>query len=101
VFAGNHTVHRAPPAVVRPSGAPRLAESHVAPVATGVAGEGTVQPAPEAAVAAAPPEPAAARTPEAAGRASSPSIAREIAALDVARRLLGSGNPRGALGALD
>ena len=34
-------------------------------------------------------------------RASAPSIAREIAALDVARRLLGSGNARGALGALD
>ncbi len=32
---------------------------------------------------------------------SSPSIAREIAALDVARKKLGHGNPRGALAALD
>jgi hypothetical protein len=92
VFAGNHTAHRASPPAVRPSGALRVDESHVAPPSTGLPGEGAAEPASR---------PSQNRAPEAAGRPNSPSIAREIAALDVARRLLGNGNPRGALGALD
>jgi hypothetical protein len=105
VFARSTPVHRASPLVMKPAAAPRIEESHVAPVPPGLTGEGTGLPSAEAASRAASAEPAAAppqnRTLEEAGRASSPSIAREIAALDVARRLLGSGNPRGALGALD
>jgi hypothetical protein len=105
VFAGNHTAHRASPPAVRPSGALRVDESHVAPPSTGLPGEGAAEPAAEGAGVEAPAEPASRpsqnRAPEAAGRPNSPSIAREIAALDVARRLLGNGNPRGALGALD
>jgi hypothetical protein len=109
VFAGSAAAHRAPPPARGSSGALRVDERGlpgvVAPVPNGLTGEGVVLPVTEATRGAASAEPAAPlpRSPaaEGAGRASSPSIAREIAALDVARRLLGSGNPRGALGALD
>jgi len=105
VFARSTPTHQAPSSAMKPSAAPHVEETHVAPVSPGLAGEGTGLPNTEAASGAASAEPAASppqnRALEEAGRASSPSIAREIAALDVARRLLGSGNPRGALGALD
>jgi hypothetical protein len=105
VFAARPGAHEAPR---RGAGAPaahRVDESRVAPVPTALPGEGAQTPQAEAARAL----PAEAtvspiaqdRASEGSARASTPSIAREIAALDVARRLLGSGNPRGALGALD
>jgi hypothetical protein len=105
VFARSTPAHQVPPSAVKPSAALHVEESHVAPVSPALTGEGTGLPStetPSRAASAEPPAPPPQdRTLEGTGRASSPSIAREIAALDVARRLLGSGNPRGALGALD
>jgi hypothetical protein len=100
-FAVRRPVHEAPPSAARPAGAPRV-ENPAARDVPALAGEGAPAPKAETAASEQAAVPAAQeRSADGTPRASAPSIAREIAALDVARRLLGSGNARGALGALD